>query len=441
MSITTAKGNPLECYLTWQTTAPLGEALLLVEFDFSPWWVSGSGDASQPLTALYFSGPSGLRVSVTDLSVGLLMESIDSESSERPLAASRSVGEHYWAIVENYGLLSAVPGEPLRLLPTHIAKPWGQEIWFTGVEERGVCFFGDGEASVPIPWLQAVMPDSAAGPAAQPLILLKILDPAPEDVTGDLYFELHEEKREVYVVTHVDSDAWGGGKGGIRFGFDPQRVAAVGEEQFRADYLAAVRRYEEVRREIDSLPDLSTASAGLQNRELQLRDEMNAFTHIRPLSPGDVVVVPLLVPHSLQHGVRTIEFQTPVYERQILSFAQQVLTQNHWDTESAVAKMRLTPPPSEPFEQLFEAAGVTVERIVDFQDFEVRRVYIAANAYFSLELGEMYGLVMVIDGQLKVGGAHYSPEQAAFFPSKWCGYLQSGSPEQPLVLLLAIPVV
>ena len=52
----------------------------------------------------------------------------------------------------------------------------------------------------------------AAGIAA-PVILLKVLDPHPEPVRGDLYFEVHEHKREVYVVTAVDRNAWPGRPG------------------------------------------------------------------------------------------------------------------------------------------------------------------------------------------------------------------------------------
>jgi hypothetical protein len=36
------------------------------------------------------------------------------------------------------------------------------------------------------------------------LILLKTLNPVADDVIGDLYYEMHEEKWEVYVVTEID---------------------------------------------------------------------------------------------------------------------------------------------------------------------------------------------------------------------------------------------
>ena len=78
-----------------------------------------------------------------------------------------------------------------------------------------------------------------------PVALLKVLDPAPEPVLGDLYFELHETKQEVYVVTHVDRRAWPDGRGAIRFGMNAARRAVYADDaKFRAAFLKAVREYE-----------------------------------------------------------------------------------------------------------------------------------------------------------------------------------------------------
>jgi mannose-6-phosphate isomerase class I len=168
---------------------------------------------------------------------------------------------------------------------------------------------------------------------------------------------------------------------------------------------------------------------------------MDSFTHMRPLAVGDVVVVPLLMPHSLQHGVRTVEFQTPVYERQILSFAQRVLTQDHWDTPAAVEQMRLAPPEPEPFVCLEQEDGVLVERIVDFSDFEVRRVKIEGSQGLNLAPLQDYALVMVVEGDLAVGDASFGPEQALLMPRGWGGELAPVKPAQGLVFLLALPRV
>ena len=180
-------------------------------------------------------------------------------------------------------------------------------------------------------------------------------------------------------------------------------------------------------------------SPDLVQREVHLRREMEAFTHMRPLQVGDVVVVPLLMPHSLQHGVRTIEFQTPVYERKILSFAQRVLTQGHWDTRDGVQLMRLQPPEEEPFEVLHSEDGVSCERIVDFQDFEVRRLRLAPGARFSLSASSDYSLLMGVEGTCSLESFDLGPEQAAILPAGTELALGSRSPDSGLVLLQAIP--
>lgn len=420
------RGEPLDALETWLQGDPV-DSVLLVDFEFSPWWLPAA-TPHQDLTALYYLDASSvLRCGVTDAALQVSLQSASEQLA-------------HWK--QAHHLAFFVPGQPLRLAPVSIPKPWGQEIWFTGVEERGVCHFSDGLYTTPIPWLQAVMPESTAGQSGCPLILLKILDPFAEEVRGDLYFELHEEKREVYVVTHVDETAWPGGIGGIRYGFDPERVSgAASEDDFRTAYLEAVEAYESTRREIDRLPDAAEASPELLACEKRLREIMNAFTHVRELRVGDVLAVPLLVPHSLQHGVRTIEFQTPVYERQILSFAQRVLTQDHWDTAAAIQKMQLLPPTPEPFRQLPADEGVGVERIVDFADFEVRRLAIAPNCKQRLQTGSVYGLVMVVTGELQLADSLLGPEQAAFLPAGGVVELSPSRPDSPLVLLLAMPCV
>ena len=374
------EGEPLAALAQWRVemmAADEAPGILLVKFELPQYWLQDKPPIN--LTAIYCLADGVLQVSVTDAQlVG---------GEEAPLA-------QYLGWAEQNGFVCATYNGPIALEPLSIAKPWGREVWYSGVEERGVCCFRQGSARTPVPWLQAVMPGAALGLAGQDLVLLKILDPAPQPVTGDLYFELHEKKREVYVVTHVDARAWSDGKGAIRYGFCPDRIAAAGSESaFRAQYLAAVQAYEGVRRQIDELPPGEAPSAGLVAREERLRESMNDFTALVPLRVGDVIKVPLLLPHSLQHGVRTIEFQTPVYERKILSFAQQVLTQDHWDTAEAVSQMTLLPPAGDNAERLSAEEGSYVERIVDFEDFEVWRVILSRVAAIGLHPPTVIGLL------------------------------------------------
>jgi hypothetical protein len=391
---------------------------------FENYWLAGSPRV--PLTVIYLLSGGSLTVGVTEC--------------ELSLQGDLSPTEQFvlWGAECNFA--SYASGRPAELASLAIPKPWGQEIWYTGVEDRGVCCFEIEDRQTPIPWLQAVIPDAALGVSGEPLVLLKILDPVAEPVIGDLYFELHEEKQEVYVVTHIDRNAWPDGTGYIRIGFDEAKLAshAGDDAAFREAYLGAVHRYEAVRRKIDGLPE-GMPSGELQTMEAELRSQMDSYSHLRPLCPGDVVKVPLLTPHALQHGVRTVEFQTPVYERKILSFAQKVLTQDHWDTEEAVAQMQLEPVEEEAFDCLVNEDDLRVERIVDFSDFEVRRVCLAGGGSLDVEPLPLYGLIMVVDGELEVAGSAFGPEQAFILPRGWAGQLAALKPASSLVFLLAFP--
>ncbi|MCB1676420.1 MAG: hypothetical protein KDI01_09015 [Halioglobus sp.] len=424
--ITHRKGSPQACFRQWRAgvdAGPGGAALLLVDFELSQYWLAQR--PTLPLTALYCLRAGRLEVAVTD----------------RPLSGQHCcAAEQFDAWTAQHDMVVSAPPEPLALLPTAIPKPWGREVWYSGVEARGVCCFGRGTRRTPIPWLQAALPQREAGAPGHDLVLLKILDPLPQPVLGDLYFELHQKKREVYVVIHVDESAWPGGVGYIRYGFDAARLAASGsDEAFRRDYLEAVQAYEAVRRELDAQPPGAVAAPDLLQRERSLRETMNSFTHLRELRVGDVVAVPLRLPHALQHGVRTIEFQTPVYERQILSFAQRVLTQDHWDTAAAVQHMLLRPPPEPAFDRLLDTADARVERIVDFPDFEVRRVRIQPGGSVPLAPLRDYALAMVVAGELALAGRVYRAEQAVLLPRGWEGLLSTGNPVQSLTFLLALP--
>ncbi len=321
--------------------------------------------------------------------------------------------------------------DPVRLAPVHVAKPWGREIWLTGIEARGESRVRTAAGELPLSQYLALAPRRLVN--RNPLVLLKILDPRPDPVLGDLYFEAHEEKREVYVVSHVDPQAWPDGSGRIRFGMNQRLRAQYDDDgRFRADYLAAVRAYERVRRAIDA------GEAVAPELERQRRAEMDAFTELRELAVGDVVVVPTWLPHSLQHGVRVIEFQTPTYERYIISFAQQVVTQDHWDTETAVARMRLDAPPLPQFERVADG----VEKIVSFEDFRVWRVTLAPGAELKLPRHPSYAVCVGVRGTVTLGPLALEPEQAALVPTvalRGTTARLRNTTEQPAIALVAAP--
>jgi hypothetical protein len=326
--------------------------------------------------------------------------------------------------------------EPVRLEGVTIPKPWGREIWLSGMEARGESCVVTPAGRLPLSHYLALAPRRLTSQA--PLVLLKILDPRPEPVSGDLYFEVHARKQEVYVVTHLDPVAWPKGAGQIRFGMNQAlRGRYQDDAAFRSAYLAAIRAYEQVRRAIDRGEPLPPA------RETRLREAMESYTAVRELKVGDVVVVPAWLPHSLQHGVRVIEFQTPTYERHIISFAQRVLTQDHWDSEAAVARMSLDPPA----EPAFTTVGPDAQRIVNFDDFGVWRVTVHPGGYFDLPAHAPYLLCMTVRGIAGLGNLRLAPEQAAFVPaaaladparrSQHARVTNRGT--EPAVLLIAAP--
>ena len=352
---------------------------------------------------------------------------------------------------------------PLHLDPVLIPKPWGREIWYTGIEARGQSGVGDKTNSIPLPWLLALAGDVALGKDCLGLNLLKILDPLPEPVYGDLYFELHEQKREVYVVTHIDNTAWPQGVGAIRYGFD-QRVHGQYDcdADFREAFRQSVARYERVRREIDGHYDAYRKTEGLAldepvaadrlqrwarqlpqalvSQEQEAREAMNDFTQLRPLSVGDVIKVPCLLPHSLQHGVRTVEFQSPVYERKILSFAQKVLTQNHWDSDEAIALMSTEEPVEAPLEVLEANSRCCLERVVEFDDFQVERLTLAPGAEWRLISGEHYALVMAVNA-LILAGCRLDAEEAAWIPAAAESVVIENPGSEPVIVLISRPVM
>jgi len=441
--------------------SPLAEQLLLVDFTLREYWRDGTPET--PLLALYHlrRQESAIRIDVSVLPAESADALAQYSSSQSPSSQSRSA-QDIGAWLDRHRVCRLSLERPLPLLPVAIPKPWGQEIWYTGIERRGVAAVGTEALSLPLPWLLAAAPRRLRGAAEHELILLKILDPLPDEVYGDLYFELHRQKQEVYVVTDVNREAWPDGTGAIRFGFNAElRAGHDDDAQFLRAYLAAVGEYRQIRSRIDELLDGRRASEGvglsdpvssatlrrwlaeiprdLQDREREKREAMERFTGVLPLRVGDVVKVPCWVPHSLQHGVRTVEFQTPVYERLILSFAQKVLTQAGWDTEEAAAVLQLDPPEPQAWEVTAQGQGWIEERIVRFDDFEVRRITLEAGAQRWFDAPEAYALCMVIGGALRFDGIDMKLDQAVLVPRGWEGGSAVNRGQEPRRLLWAVP--
>ena len=318
---------------------------------------------------------------------------------------------------------------PWPLSSIRIPKPWGEEIWFTGIEARGVSHVLD----TPLHWLLHVAGD-LFDTSSQPPLLLKILAPLSHNPKGDLYFELHEQKQEVYVVTQVDPEAWPDGVGEIRMGLSAEKRASFeGRAAFLRSFRDAIREYEHIRRQIDN----GKTSGELASREQELRAVTETYTDSIRLKVGDVVQVPTLVPHSLRHGVRVVEFQTPHYERKIISFAQKVVTQNEWDTEDALNLVR-TDVPETTMLLISDEDGNRCELICRFDAFEVYRHTLEPGACLTLR-SSRYQIVIAITPGLEMAGDDLLPERALALPRSTASDCVNAG-QSPAMLLVAAPL-
>lgn len=348
---------------------------------------------------------------------------------------------------------------PVRLGACSIDKPWGRELWFTGSERRGLSLVTDGTHDMPLAWWLGLAP-TRIGARSSDVVLLKILAPHHASPLGDLYFEVHDEKREVYIVASVDARAWPDGIGAVRLGMNQTMRMQLGDAPFRAAYAREVAEYRRVRDDVDQLLDEQRAQRGiaadaviepavmegwlaevplpLRNREAWLRAGCDAYTHLHRVRVGDVVAIAPGQPHALQHGVSVVEFQTATYERRILAFAQKVLTQSHWDTDSTVPTMSLERVAPAPVQLLLETPDARVERVAAFPDFEVHRVRLAAGGRY-LPGGERYRLCLMLSGGAVVADLDLAAGDACLVPRSATTEAIVNHSDDDAVVLLAVP--
>ena len=248
-------------------------------------------------------------------------------------------------------------GAAVSLVPVTVEKPWGREVWHSGVEKRGESGVRQGAAT-------ACLSDYLDAMGWTEVVLLKELHAD----RGDLYLEVHETKSEVYVARRP---------GTLQHGVNQVLRRRYGSDHaLRRDFLRAAQAYE---------------------RGAVGREAVDAFVSERGLAAGDVVAVAPWTPHALQRGAWVVEFQTPVFERLILASTGAVVTQDGWDTERAVAVASLDAPPAATPERL--APGI--ERLAGAEGFGVWR----ARGEARLPAGVPYIVGLVLEGGVRIGGA------------------------------------
>ena len=268
-----------------------------------------------------------------------------------------------------------MPAPPAQLEPVTVRKPWGREIWYSGVEARGESRVRRDGRVVP---LSRFLADHGR---RRPVTLLKALHPD----AGNLYLELHEQKSEIYVVDGLDECLWPNG-GQMLLGASAGR-RAMGEADFRKRLLAA-------------------AAAAETSGDL---GDVQAFMNAVPLRLGDAVAIEPRVPHSLLRGVSVIEFQTPVFERKILAASQPVVTQQGWDSADAVEMMDLSARP-----RVTAANGAAQQVLATTPTFTVTRHRLAENAVLATTA---WSIAWTVSGEIRCGDARFCARTAWIAPA------------------------
>ena len=361
---------------------------------------------------------------------------------ENPNSLLESVAENRKAVIVD-------SKEPLQLKVLKIPKPWGYEGWYTGVEKRGVVNVVDKYGKTELPYALNLFKKQMLADDSESLILLKTLNPVAKKTIGDLYFELHEKKWEVYVVTEIDKTAWPSGTGIIKAGLHPDKIEEYKnkygnnwKEILLREFKSAVSEYENTRRMIDHSQE--GISKKILEKEERLRDKASDFVGDLPVKVGDIISFPVFQIHSLRHGIKVVEFQTPHYERLILMFAQKVLTQNHWDTEDAIIKMETEVYHPPKLDCIHNSEYLDVERFTDFPQFNFDRIRMAPKNTYEIQLDGRYQLLIIISGIAAVvsntgKSIKLKKEESLFLPVSMGSYQIENIGHNTLICLNASP--
>lgn len=330
------------------------------------------------------------------------------------------------------------PQSPGFLQPTVVVKPWGFEQWWSGIEQRGISHI------TPHPKAEGVrlstyldfFGEAALESPPRAPILLKTLSPFPHPIRGNLYYELHLQKSEVYIVCRIQGNTpkdTHPSSATLYVGVSQdKRSSYASDDAFRHAFAQALCEYETVQQHISaSLEDFyrraqaqcaqrdfsrkkerwwwqqqvqnseELISTSLKHKRAQLKRRLMEFFHPVEVKVGDVISIPPRVPHSLQHGIEVIEFQSPSYERTILAFDQKVWTQDHWDIQDAMQHMCLHPHRDHlSLDHLCSSEPQAAQRflVATFADFKVFLLTVPPNTSLQLSGEGKHSLLKVLAG-------------------------------------------
>ena len=224
-------------YQSWSNTilaTKQRESALLMEYPYKKYWLKESSEEpiATKLTAIITYDHGRVHFFVDDF---LLPYSFVNTSYE-------SIGQLHSEFREKLSLDWIGLEQGFHIQPTHIPKQWGEEIWYSGIEERGVSYIQLGKQKVLLPYILSLFPQQLVNDCDKDVLLLKILNPKPIPSSGDLYCELHEKKKEVYIITNIDETAYPDGRGKMKLGINlAKRASYKTQEEFSRDMLKSIQ--------------------------------------------------------------------------------------------------------------------------------------------------------------------------------------------------------
>jgi hypothetical protein len=384
------------------------------------------------------------------------------------LASYATLEERYRAWVARHGAADIVFSDGCLLEPVYIPKPWGREVWYTGIERRGVSYISSGSGRTILPWALSVAPRRLTNDRNEGILLVKVLEPFSDPLYGNLYYEIHPRKQEVYIVTDIDRDVWPDGIGEIRVGINQGRRRFYKDARaFREDLAKTLMAYRHVRARIDrhitahdkaNRLSLTTAltphdkrrldryvPVSLKKSERKLRGALESFLNTEYVTAGDIVKILPNTPHCVQHGVRCLGYQTQDYDRLIMAFSQKVLTQADWDIEEAVTAMMLSGyAPTRPGHSVMLSPEIVKEHVARLRAFAIVRLSLPRGSSYRMDNHTDYSLLYTSgDGRIQAGGhgdgTPLSGEMVFLIPRSVSGFSLTASGNHPLTALMGFP--
>lgn len=300
--------------------------------------------------------------------------------------------------------------------PKTIIKPWGKEVWYSGIEERGVCLVKSitNDLTSPLPYVIEVLnvfnSETNSKKNNKKIILTKRLVPLPEKEKGNLYYELHQKKKEVYIVNEISKKAYPTKKTGkIKIGMDQNHFQKYSSfEKFKNEFLKISISCKKIIDQLFQEKKNSFKYQKLNEKKKKYFEKLEPFFRYVDLEIGDIIRISPFIPHSLQHGVSVVEFQTQHYERSILSFEQKVITQEHWDTKKALSliKKKDVFASENNFKndvkiiQKKKSSNIIFEKIKGFDEFNTERITIEKDLFNLKE--KNYCILFVVSGEVEI---------------------------------------